>query len=112
MDDTGITQIHETTELGESLKELNDDTIEKNTHMSGIDMRARLHYLETSGILAVDILVGFKFLPTECLTMTRQKKRLSVSLKGKGREEIVSLVSGKRESDKEKTSLINKAVQQ
>jgi len=97
--DEGSHIIRDSTELGDSLKELNNDDIEAGTRMSGIDMRSRLHYMEISSILAVDSLVSFKFLPVSCLAFTRQKKRLSVSLNAEGRNDIVKVVSGKRELD-------------
>ena len=97
--DMGLTNINQSSELGDSLKELNKDSIEGDTRMSGIDMRARLHPLEISSILALDALVSLRIMPTSCLAFTRQKKRLSVSLEGKGREEIVNIVAGKRELD-------------
>jgi hypothetical protein len=90
------------TELGETLKELNKDELEFNTRMSGIDMRARLNSYEIMTVLALDALVGLGFLPTKCLAFTRQKKRLSVSLRGLGREDIVRIVSGKNETDAKK----------
>lgn len=95
--DTGIQPVMQPTELGETLKELNLDTLDTNIRMSGIDMRARLHHSEVTSILALDALVSLGVLPTKCLVFTRQKKRLSVSLEGKGREEIVNIVAGKRE---------------
>ena len=97
--DRGITPINTSSELGDSLKELNNDSIEPNTRMSGIDMRARLHPLEISSVLALDALVSLGILPTSCLAFTRQKKRLSVSLDGRGRDDIVNIVAGKREMD-------------
>lgn len=102
--DSGMTTVQEETELGQSLKELNLDQLEQSTGMSGIDMRARLHPIESAAVLALDALVGMQVLPTSCLTFTRQKKRLSVSNQGKGREEIVDVVTGKREHDKNKQS--------
>jgi len=93
--DMGTQDIIQPTELGQSLKELNDDSIEKGTRMSGIDMRANIHYMEESGLLAIDALVGFRFLPLSCVQFTRQKKRLSVSRNGKGRDDIVNIVGGK-----------------
>lgn len=99
--DRGITPINQTTELGDSLKELNFDEIERNK-MSGIDLRAILHPSEVNFVLALDALVIMGVLPQKCLGFTRQKKRLSVSMNGKGREQIVDLVAGKREGDKEK----------
>lgn len=87
------------TELGDSLKELNKDVLDKITNMSGMDMRARLNPIEISSILALDSLVALRFLPLDALRITRQKKRLSVSQNGKGREEIVSIVQGKQNRD-------------
>ena len=87
------------TELGDSLKHLNDDSLDTATRMSGIDMRARLHPMEVSSVLALDALVAMGVLPSRCLAFSRQKKRLSVSIGGKGREEIVNIVGGKRDQD-------------
>lgn len=93
----GTQNIMHPTEIGESLKELNLDNLDPSTRMSGIDMRSRLVYFEVQSVLALDSLVALGVLPTKCLAFSRQKKRLSVSVDGKGREEIVSLVAGKRE---------------
>jgi len=62
-------------------------------------MRSRLHYAEISSVLALDSLVALKMLPVACLAVSRQKKRLAVSLDGKGRDDMVNVVSGKREQD-------------
>lgn len=94
----GATQnIIQTSELADSLKELNDDTLDLTTRQSGIDLRTRLHPFEINSILAIDTLVSLGVLPIKCLSYTRQKKRLAVSLLGKGRDDIVKVVSGKRE---------------
>ncbi len=93
------TPIVQATELGEAIRELNDDTINPESRMSNVDFKARLHYAELPSVLAMDALVAFKALPPLCLAFTRQKKRLSVSLGGKGREEMVSMVHGKKEQD-------------
>ena len=95
----GVKNIIQQTELGESLKELNLDDVEPNTRMSGIDMRARLHHVEVASVLALDCLVALGVCPIMCLSVTRQKKRLSVSIDGKGRDDIVNIVSGKKEID-------------
>jgi len=97
--DRGITNITTPTELGESLVELNKDEIDAQSRMTGIDMRSRLHYAEISSILALDALVALGVCHTKMLSFTRQKKRLTVSLQGLGRQEIVSIVGGKREHD-------------
>lgn len=99
--DKGIIPIQQPTELGESLKELNKDEIESATRMTGIDMRSRLHPMEVSSILALDALVALGVCHTKMLSFTRQKKRLSVSIEGKGRNDIVNIVSGKRELEKQ-----------
>ena len=98
----GIQPIQNPTELGDTLKELNRDDIEPTSRMSGIDMRSRLHPIEVSSILAFDTLVSLRFIPTKCLSFTRNKKRLSVSLLGEGRKEIVSIVAGKRDVESNK----------
>ena len=97
--ENGIQPIKEASDLAESLQELNNDFQEPNSRMSGIDLRTRLHFTEIPSILACDTLVAFNMLPQECLNFTRQKKRLAVSINGKGRSEIVDLVRGKKEQD-------------
>jgi len=94
-----VTNITQGTELEGSLKELNADEVNQETRMSQIDMRTRLASFEISAVLAVDSLVALGVLPQKCLPLSTQKKRLNVSLAGKGREEMVELVSGKREQD-------------
>lgn len=104
---SGVQNIVQNSELGDSLKELNKDIVNPQTRMTDMDMRSRLHYVEVSSILALDALVAFRICPTQCLSFTRQKKRLSVSQAGKGREEIVQIVGGKREQDMKSGSLFS-----
>lgn len=87
----GTIDINDNHNLGEIIKELNNDKVDKNSKMSNIDMNARLNNIEISSILALDSLVSMQFLPLKCLDFTRQKKRLSVSLGGEGRKEIVQI---------------------
>lgn len=94
-------ELKQPTELGDSLKELNNDSLQQDTQMSNIDMRTRLHWIEINSILALDTLVALKVLPLRLLNYTRQKKRLNVSQDGLGRKEIVEIVGGKREHDKQ-----------
>jgi hypothetical protein len=91
--------LKDSTEIGEALRELNNDDLDLDTRMSGIDMRSRLHYMEVAGILQFDTLIMFHFLPRSALPFTRQKKRLAVSLNGLGRTEIKDIVAGKIEKD-------------
>ncbi len=97
--DTGTQPIITPTEIGESLKELNKDEIESESRMSGIDLRSRLHHAEVPFILALDALVGLGVCHSKMLSFTRQKKRLSVSIDGKGRDDIIDVVAGKNERD-------------
>ena len=98
-DGEGIITPQEVTELQGSLQELNNDDIDTENRTSGIDLRTRLHNTEISSITVLDTLVQFNFLPISIVPFTLQKKRLAVSLRGKGRSEIVDIVRGKREED-------------
>ena len=97
--DSGIITPTEISELQGSLQELNNDSVNDRTRTSGIDLRTRLYNSEIASITVLDTLVAFNFLPMSIVPFTLQKKRLAVSLKGKGRDEIVELVAGKRETD-------------
>jgi len=100
----GIITPTEVSELQGSLQELNNDKIDVESRNSGIDLRTRLHNTEIASITVLDTLVAFNFLPMSIVPFTLQKKRLAVSLKGKGRDEIVELVAGKRENEQKATS--------
>jgi len=70
---------------------------------SPIDLKTRLHASEVSSIIAVDSLVAMEFLPSQTTFITRSKKRLAVSLAGKGREEIVAIAKGMDENSRAKS---------
>jgi len=95
----GTIQVQEASDLSESMKAINDDSLEAGTQMSKIDMKTRLHPAEIEGLLGVDTLVSMGVLTKRCLNFTRQKKRLAVSEGGKGRTELVDLARGKREDE-------------
>lgn len=100
----GIITPTEISELQGSLQELNNDNVNPISRNSGIDLRTRLYNTEIASITVLDTLVAFNFLPMSIVPFTLQKKRLAVSLKGKGRDEIVELVAGKRENDATKNN--------
>lgn len=102
-DNSGIITPQEISELQGSLQELNNDKINVVNRTSGIDLRTRLYNTEIASITVLDTLVAFNFLPLSIVPFTLQKKRLAVSLKGKGRDEIVELVRGKKENDERKS---------
>jgi hypothetical protein len=95
----GITTVTHTSEIGEALVDINKDELD-HTSQSTIDLRAHLHPAETCAVLCMDALVGLKVLPHSCLTFTRQKKRLSISVNGVGRQQTVDIVTGKKQEDK------------
>lgn len=98
----GVQQINQPAETREAMREMNSDIIEPDTRMSTIDMKTRLSPMEMTHVLAFDTLVALKVIPTKALMLTRQKKRLNVSLNGKGREEAVDIALGEKRSIDEK----------
>ena len=97
--DHGTTNISEPTELGETLKEAFYDKVDPVTRTSAIDLRANLDPYEARSILALDALVALGVLTKKVLPFSIQKKRLSVSVRARGRNDIVNIVSGKRDQD-------------
>ena len=89
-----ITNINQPSDLTETIKELNKDDLNPAINMSEIDFKARLKYVEMPFLIAFDGLVAFNMLPAKCLLLTRKKSRLSVSLDGMGRKEIVEIAKG------------------
>ena len=84
------------TEMGAIMNNLDNDVVDINTKMSSIDVNTRLTHEEINSCLIVDELIRLGILPKD-IGLTRQKKRLAISLKGEGRREKVQIVSGQRE---------------
>ena len=95
--DAGIQSLQESSDVAQTIKELNDDAIDKDK-FSNIDMKTRLVPIEISSIIALDSLVALKLLPLEASFITRSKKRLAVSLNGLGRQEIVQISQGMQDN--------------
>ena len=91
--------IVQTGELSESIKELFKDDIDPNTRMSALDMRTRIHPIESAPMVVWDTLVSMRILPKSALMLTTKKSRYAVSLNGQGRKEIRDITIGKREQD-------------
>ncbi len=89
--------INQDTELGQVMKNLDSDRIDKDTMMSDIDFNAKLTIEESSAVLVFDELQRMGILPKD-LGLTRQKKRISRSLEGWGSEQKVRIVQGDREA--------------
>ena len=84
-------------ELTGVIRTINEDIIEKDTGLPSIDLKTRLSPYELSSIIIHDTIIALGCLPASCLATTRTKKRLAVSLQGKGREEMVRIVQSERE---------------
>jgi len=84
------------TEMGAIMNNLDNDVVDRDTKMSSIDVNTRLTHEEINSCLIVDELIRLGILPKD-IGLTRQKKRLAISLKGEGRREKVQIVSGQRE---------------
>jgi len=98
-----ITQIKQSSELGDSLDIAFSDNYDFTSKVSDIDMKANLHVAQIPYIVIFDSLCKMGFLHSKGLGLSRQVKRLSVSEKikgvGVGRKNIVDMVTGKREHD-------------
>ena len=86
----------EKSEMGQIFDNLDNDRIDKSTNMSSVDFNSRLTQSEIASSMVIDELTRLGILPDDS-GITRQKKRLSVSLMGKGREEKVRMIAGERE---------------
>ena len=93
------TEIMQPTELAETIKEMNSDSIDPDSRMSSIDTKARVNPMQMSAVIALDSLVAMKFLPVSALFITRQMKRLSVSLNGLGRKEMIEAIRGVKDAE-------------
>ena len=91
-------------DIGESLKQLNEDHLYRDK-TSGIDMRSILSPFERSPLFCIDSLIRIKMLPKSFSDVSRQYKRLSVSQNGKGREQIVKIITGEREQEVKKSNI-------
>lgn len=101
-----IESINESSELSDTIKELNEDSL-NSEGFSSIDMKTRLNVLEISSLIAIDSMIALNFLPREVSFITRSKKRLAVSQLGKGRDEIVGITKGLRD-EKQGTTAFGK----
>ena len=90
-------QFQEKSELAEVMDGLDQDIQDKITKMSSIDFNTRLNSTERASMVVIDELTRMGLFP-ENTGITRQFKRLAVSLEGKGRTEKVQMVCGEREN--------------
>jgi hypothetical protein len=89
----GQISITEPPEISEVIKEVFADKIDVDTSMSSMDMKANMHAVEAVSVNIFDALVSFHFLPQSALPLSRQKKRLSLSVDGKGIDSAVEIAT-------------------
>lgn len=90
-------KFQEKSELAQTFDHLDTDDIGEDG-MSPMDMNSRLSAGKVSAILKFDSLVRLGIMPPELGSLTRQLKRLSVSLLGEGRKEKVRIAEADRDA--------------
>lgn len=97
----GIMSIKDTSELGEALEHQNKDVLDPSG-FSTSDYNARINSFQFSPLVAVDMIATMKVISARSRDVVRHIMRKSVSVDGKGREEFVNVVTGKKENDLKK----------
>lgn len=98
--------IKDTTEMGEALEHQNSD-IENEERLSSVDFISRINEFQHAPISAVEFIASHGVISKHARLITRVIKRNAVSLGGKGREEFVDVVVGKKENDIRKSGIAN-----
>lgn len=96
---SGVTHIEESSDLRESLQELNLDRVDDDGFTS-IDTRTNLTLSQVPALACLDNLCYGGVLPKEFNRIGRSVKRLSVSIKKGGRNDMVAVVNGVNEQKK------------
>ncbi len=89
----------ETSELGDVMEKAFEDKLNPETNTSSMDMLANIKTEEEVYIFVINALVSLDFFPTDILSATRQKLRLSVSRDARGRNDIRDISVGKKQFD-------------
>lgn len=107
LQDSGIAQFEEESDLRQSLKELNADIVDSDGFTS-IDTRTRLTSAQVPSLVALDLMTQCGVLPKKYNRIGRGVKRLSVSIAGGGRKDMVSVVQGVRDHAREEASVVKR----
>lgn len=99
--DRGIATIKQDSDIKQIIQEMNRDDINE-INMSSIDMNTRVSSVESGAMTSWDSLIQMCFMPVKSMAITRQKKRINVSLNGQGRQEAVQISQGQRELEQSK----------
>ena len=98
---------HEPSDLSETFKELNSDIVDAE-QFSSIDTRTRLTASQVPSLVALDLLTQCGVIPNKYNRIGRGVKRLSVSIGGKGREEMVQVVQGINEQKAKEGNVVQR----
>lgn len=91
------TEVYEPVEWAEVLKVINSDKVDTDTRMTEADFKSILDISVFGAYLSYDTLMVLRFLPQVASFLTRQGKRLSVSVNGQGRKDNVNILRGLQE---------------
>ena len=97
--------IKDTTELGEALDHQNRD-IEDENKLSSVDFISRINEYQHAPLVAVDTIAAMGVISSQARIVVKNIMRKAVSLGGKGREEFVQVVTGKKENDIKKSQMV------
>ena len=93
-----VENIQQKNEITEIVQILNNDSLEiDDTNMTSLDTKTNLNPKLIRNIAAFDTLTSMGVYSTKSLMLTRQLKRLLVSLNAMGRNNIVDIVNGRQE---------------
>lgn len=108
---TAMINLSNRSELRDTYDEMNKDETNPQTKMNAIDMRARIdNNFEETGLVMLNSIVSLGVYPEEVRKLALSKMRISVSRKGKGREEMRDVAIGSREYNQKKgMTLLEKA---
>ena len=97
--DRGILNIKDNTELGEALEFQNKD-VENDQRLSSVDFISRINNYQHAPLVAVDTIASMGVISGDARIVVKNIMRKAVSLDGKGRQEFVDVVVGKKEGDR------------
>lgn len=104
----GVTQIKESTELGDVLDHQTKD-IENTERLSSVDFISNINNFQHAPISAVEFIASAGVISRRSRLISRIIKRNAVSIDAMGRKQNVEVAVGKRENDVRKAGMKNVA---
>jgi hypothetical protein len=97
----------ETTELGQSLMLLNDSSVDPKTNLSAFNPKAIIEETDLSAIVTINGFIVMGVYPKSVKGIITEFLTLSPSVKGIGRQQIVSIAQGRLEAQSGKSIIDN-----